>query len=97
MQRRAIALGKVSGKPAADIAADTGLAPETVYKQSRDPRTQTLIQQLKIELEEPLRRAFVRALETIEEHLNSEDAAVVRDARRDLMKIMEAGDPAFAA
>jgi len=35
----------------------------------------------------------VRSLETIQEHLNSEDAAVVRDARRDLMKIMEAGDP----
>jgi hypothetical protein len=32
-------------------------------------------------------------LETIEEHLNSEDAAVVRDARRDLTKIIEAGDP----
>src|SRR5215467_12507457 len=92
-QRLAIAHGKIAGKTAAEIAADTGLAPVTVDKQSRDPRTQTLIQHLKIEHEEPLRRAFVRSLETIEEHLNSEDAAVVRDARRDLMKIMEAGDP----
>jgi hypothetical protein len=32
-------------------------------------------------------------LETIEEHLDSEDASVVRDARRDLMKIIESGDP----
>ena len=72
---------------------DTGLTPETVYKQSRDPRTQTLIQQLKIEHEEPLRRAFVRSLETIEEHLDSDDPSVVCDARRDLTKIIEAGDP----
>ena len=92
-QRLAIAHGKIAGKTAAEIAADTGLAPVTVDKQSRDPRTQTLIQHLKIEHEEPLRRAFARSLETIEEHLNIEDAAVVRDARRDLMKIMEAGDP----
>src|SRR5215467_4620108 len=92
-QRRAIAHGKIAGKTAADIAAETGLAPVTVDKQSRDPRTQTLIQHLKIEHEEPLRRAFVRSLETIEEHLDSDDASVVRDARRDLMKIMEAGDP----
>ena len=92
-QRLAIAQGKIAGKTAADIAAETGLAPETVGKQSRDPRTQTLIQALKIEHEEPLRRAFERSLATIEAHLDSEDTAVVRDARRDLMRMIEAGDP----
>jgi hypothetical protein len=86
----------MAGRTAADIAAVTGLAPETVDKQSRDPRTQTLMQYLKEQHEKPRRKAFVKALGTIETHLEHEDPAVVRDARRDLLRIVEAGDPPLA-
>jgi hypothetical protein len=95
-QRGKIARGKLSGKTSSQIAAETGLADRTVRRQATDPRTLTLIQELKQEQDKPLRRAFARSVETIEEHLEHEDPAVVRDARRDLVRIVEAGDPPLA-
>lgn len=91
-RRRAIARGKLAGKPSQAIAREVGLAADTVRRQMADPRTVSLIRELKAEQEDRLRQSFARAVGTIEEHLRSKRAGVVRDARRDLVRILEAGE-----
>ena len=46
-ERIKIAQGKLAGKTARQIAADTGLSESSVERASKDPRTSLLIQRLK--------------------------------------------------
>jgi predicted transcriptional regulator len=93
-RRGAIARARLAGKPSRAIAREVGLAPDTVRRQMSDPRTVSLIRELKAEQEGRLRKSFERACQSIEKHLESRRAGVVRDARRDLVRILEAGEPA---
>lgn len=95
-QRKTIALGRLKGKTAKVIAAETGLSASAVHKQGIDKRTQTLVQRLKAEHTPQLERTYAKSLNAIEADVLSIDPAVSRDARRDLLKFVEAGDPPLA-
>ena len=92
-ERRKIAQGKLAGKTARQIAADTGLSESSVEKASKDPRTSLLIQRLKERDEEVLARCWKKAVASIESHLDSDDQDLVKDARKDLLRYVTAGDP----
>ena len=92
-ERRQIAQGKLAGKTARQIAADTGLSESSVEKAGRDPRTSLLIQRLKERDEEVLGRCWKKAVASIESHLDDDDQDLVRDARKDLLRYVTAGDP----
>ena len=92
-ERRKIAQGKLAGKTARQIAADTGLSESSVEKASKDPRTSLLIQRLKERDEEVLGRCWKKAVASIESHLDSDDQDLVKDARKDLLRYVTAGDP----
>ena len=61
-ERIKIAQGKLAGKTARQIAADTGLSESSVEKASKDPRTSLLIQRLKERDEEVLGRCWKKAV-----------------------------------
>jgi hypothetical protein len=92
-ERRKIAQGKLAVKTARQIAADTGLSESSVEKGSKYPRTSLLIQRLKERDEEVLARCWKKAVASIESHLDSDDQDLVRDARKDLLRYVTAGDP----
>jgi hypothetical protein len=95
-QRARIAAGRVGGQTSREIAAETGLSESTVRKQATHPRTVTLVQRLIQRDEKELDAAWAKALQTVKKDLNSKDPAVVRDARRDLLRFITAGDPPLA-
>jgi hypothetical protein len=92
-ERRKIAQGKLAGKTARQIAAEVGLSESSVEKASKDPRTSLLIQRLKDRDERVLGRCWKKAVASIESHLDSDDHDLVRDARKDLLRYVTAGDP----
>jgi hypothetical protein len=92
-ERRKIAQGKLAGKTARQIAEEVGLSESSVEKASKDPRTSLLIQRLKERDEEVLARCWKKAVASIESHLDSDDQDLVKDARKDLLRYVTAGDP----
>ncbi len=92
-QRAKIAAGRVAGKPAKQIARETGLAKTTVDHQAGDPRTGTLTLRLKHKDEARLEQAWDLAVGSILKHLKSKSADMVINARRDLMRLLTLGDP----
>jgi hypothetical protein len=92
-ERIKIAQGKLAGKTARQIAAEVGLSESSVEKASKDPRTSLLIQRLKEHDEEVLARCWKKAVASIESHLDDDDQDLVRDARKDLLRYVTAGDP----
>ena len=92
-ERRKIAQGKLAGKTARQIAEEVGLSESSVEKASKDPRTSLLIQRLKERDEEVLGRCWKKAVASIESHLDSDDQDLVKDARKDLLRYVTAGDP----
>ena len=92
-ERIKIAQGKLAGKTARQIAADTGLSESSVERASKDPRTSLLIQRLKERDEAVLARCWNKAVASIESHLDSDDQDLVKDARKDLLRYVTAGDP----
>ena len=92
-ERIKIAQGKLAGKTARQIAADTGLSESSVERASKDPRTSLLIQRLKERDEHVLARCWKKAVASIDSHLDSDDQDLVKDARKDLLRYVCAGDP----
>jgi len=92
-ERIKIAQGKLAGKTARQIAADTGLSESSVERASKDPRTSLLIQRLKERDEAVVARCWNKAVASIESHLDSDDQDLVKDARKDLLRYVTAGDP----
>jgi|ERR1700733_3355454 len=92
-QRAAIAAGKLAGKPAKRIAAETGLAKSTVDHQANDPRTSTLTLRLKGKDEARLEEAWDLTVKSILADLKSNSPEFVIAARRDLMRLLPLGDP----
>ena len=92
-ERRKIAQGKLAGKTARQIAEEVGLSESSVEKAGKDPRTSLLIQRLKERDVEVLGRCWKKAVASIESHLDSDDQDLVKDARRDLLRYVTAGDP----
>ena len=92
-ERRKIAQGKLAGKTARQIAEEVGLSESSVEKAGKDPRTSLLIQRLKERDEEVLGRCWKKAVASIESHLDSDDQDLVKDARKDLLRYVTAGDP----
>ena len=92
-ERRKIAQGKLAGKTARQIAEEVGLSESSVEKASKDPRTSLLIQRLKERDEAVLARCWKKAVASIESHLDSDDQDLVKDARKDLLRYVTAGDP----
>lgn len=95
-QRAAIARGRVEGKPSPQIAKETGLARITVDKQAIDPRTVTLIQQLKAQAAPQLRRMFQSSLNRTEKLIKHPDPVVGLRACRQVTNVLVAGDPPLA-
>lgn len=95
-QRGRIAAGRLAGKTSATIAEETGLSESTVRKQGIDPRTSVLILRLKARDEERLERGWNLAIQTILKDLGSKHPTIVREARRDFLRYLTAGDPSLA-
>jgi hypothetical protein len=87
-----MAAGKVLGKPCAQIAAETGLAPSTVYHQLADPRTITMAQRLKAKSAPQLERTWDKALNTLEADVLSIDPNVCATARAQFFRVVTLGD-----
>ena len=92
-QRARIAAGRVAGKPAREIAEETGLSKSTVDHQALDPRTATLTLRLKRRDEAKLDEAWSLSIASILKHLKSGKAELVIGARRDLFRLLPLGDP----
>src|SRR6516225_4959282 len=92
-ERRKIAEGKLAGKTARQIAAEVGLSESSVEKASKDPRTSLLIQIPNERDTTVLARCWKKAVASIESHLDSDDQDLVKDARKDLLRYVTAGDP----
>ena len=92
-QRRKIAEGKLAGKRHADIAAETGLALQTIHNQSNDPRTATLAMELKQEHAPALRRTYGKVVERIERDVEAKDHVVSATARNQFTRLLVLGDP----
>jgi len=92
-ERRKIAQGKLAGKTARQIAEEVGLSESSVEKASKDPRTSLLIVRLKERDQGVLARCWTKAAASIESHLDSDDQDLVKDARKDLLRYVTAGDP----
>lgn len=95
-QRRKIAAGKAMGKTAKEIAPAVGLSEFTVDKQSRDPRTVTIMQRLKHRDEAILERIWGKALSGLEKDVAHGDQDVRRHARAQFYKVLVAGEPPLA-
>ena len=91
-----IAAGRVSGKTSAVIASESGLSESTVRKQAVHPRTQTLIQELKLLHRPQLERTFQKALDKTEELIGNEDPIVALRASKLAVDMVTASDPPLA-
>ena len=92
-QRARIAAGRIAGKPAAKIAAEAGLSESAVKKNVNDYRTVTIIQGWKNRQRRQIDQALDLTLRSLLRDLRSRDNDLVRDARRDVMRISTLGDP----
>lgn len=91
-----MAKGRLAGKSVAEIAADTGLAKNTVAHQVLDTRTLTLMQRAKQHHEPELLRLIKRALFVIKKGLYDKDIEVAGRAVDRLRAWVIAGDPPLA-
>jgi hypothetical protein len=92
-QRAKIAAGRVAGKSAKAIAAETGLSKSTVDHQATDPRVSTLALRFKQKDQARLEQAWDLAVNSILKHLRSKSSELEINARRDLMRLLVLGDP----
>jgi AcrR family transcriptional regulator len=93
-QRAQIAVGRVFGKSARQIAAETGLSKSAVdHHATSDPVISTLAMRLKHRDEARLEQAWRLAVASILKHLKSKSPDLEIDARRDLMRLLVLGDP----
>lgn len=95
-QRAKIAAGRLAGKTAKTIAAETGLSKQTIDKQAVDPRTGALIMKLKARDGDLLDEGWKLGLKSILSDLKSKKPVQRRGARRDLLRFLTAGDPAVS-
>ena len=72
-QRAKIAAGRIAGKTASRIAAETGLSESTVKKQVSDPRTVTIIQGWKTRQRQQIDQALDLTLRSLLRDLKSRD------------------------
>ncbi len=92
-QRAKIAAGRLVGKTSRKIAAEVGLSESTVKKNVNDHRTVTIIQGWKNRQRRQIDQALDLTLKSLLRDLKSRDNDLVRDARRDAMRIATLGDP----
>lgn len=92
-QRAQIAAGRMAGKPARQIARETGLSKSTIDHQALDQRVSTLTLRLKRKDEGRLEQGWSLAVSSILSDLKSKDASLKINARRDLLRFLTIGDP----
>jgi hypothetical protein len=92
-QRRKIAAGKVLGRTAKSVAAETGLSQRTVERQLKDPRTVAYIQEFKERDYKDLSESWRDMIRGLRQDVKSKDFVIRRAARVDLIRVLEAGEP----
>lgn len=92
-QRRAVAKGRVDGKPDRVIAAELGLARETVTRTANDPRTLTQIAALKAKSEKHFAGIWQNMISGIERDIKSKDFNERATTRAQFLRVLTAGDP----
>ncbi len=92
-QRRAIAVGKASGRTHKQIAAATGLAVSTVDHRASDPRVATDLLRLKHKDRGKIERMWTRFLNRIYRDMASRDHVVSATARAQFLRLLPLGEP----
>lgn len=91
-QRRVMAAGRVAGKTVKALAQATGLAPKTVEKQLKDPRTVTYAQEYKARDEKALSEIWALMIKRLRRDIDAADPDIRRHARGQFMKLLVLGE-----
>lgn len=93
-QKQAIALGRVNGKSHREIAEEVGLRPQTIrVLTTRDPRTMTLIQQLREGSTRYFAKMWLKAIKSLDKDLGAKDFRERHSSRGQLLHFLTVGDP----
>lgn len=93
-QKQTIALGRVNGKSHREIAAEVGLRPQTIrVLTTRDPRTMTLIQQLREGSTRYFAKMWLKAIKSLDKDLGAKDFRERHSSRGQLLHFLTVGDP----
>jgi hypothetical protein len=93
-QRRRIAAGKVVGKTAKTIAAETGLSSRTVEREATRSRLLALVAEYKARDEKTLSQIWDLMIKRLKGDIDSNDPDIRRHARGQFMKLLVLGESA---
>lgn len=88
-QKRAIALGKVTGKTSKQVAQETGLADRTVRDlQTKDPRTLSMIEEFQDGSHRDFARMWLKAVKHVDNGLSSRAFDTRQQSAHMLLKLI---------
>ncbi len=92
-QRKAIASGKLARKTHREIGVELGLAQTTVDHQARDPRTVTMVLNMRQQSWADFAEMWRDAMKGLKGAIKSKNRVEARNGRDQLLRYMTVGDP----